>query len=272
MLLCGAMVGLGLAAAARWGRIDVEAPPTSAPPLLRFARAVTLAVVSGLGAGLLVAGAGGRLAMRLLAATAGTAAQGRVTEADERVGVISTDGTIGVLIFVGVFFGLATGLLYMLIRRWLPHGWAGGLVYGALLLVVLAPHLDPLRRNNPDFDLVGPGWLALLVFGALTLVHGVVVAGIAGRYSQHLPLLSTERGALLRYAPVLVFAPIFFLAIPTLVLGLVFIALSDHTNLVSWWRSPAVTRAGRIALGGIAGIALPSFVLAVADIAGRGPA
>ena len=48
--------------------------------------------------------------MRLLAATSGRAAQGRLTEAGERVGEITTDGTIGFLLFVGVGGGLATAL------------------------------------------------------------------------------------------------------------------------------------------------------------------
>jgi hypothetical protein len=56
---------------------------------------LTVAVASGVGAGLLAAGASGRLAMRLLAVTAGADAQGRITEAEQVVGRISVDGTLG---------------------------------------------------------------------------------------------------------------------------------------------------------------------------------
>jgi hypothetical protein len=56
---------------------------------------LTVAVTSGVGAGLLAAGAGGRLAMRLLAVTAGADAQGRITEAEQVVGRISVDDTLG---------------------------------------------------------------------------------------------------------------------------------------------------------------------------------
>jgi hypothetical protein len=47
------------------------------------------------------------------------------------------------------------------VHRWLPAGWVGGLASGVLLLVVAGTRLEPLRRGNPDFDLVGPGWLSV---------------------------------------------------------------------------------------------------------------
>lgn len=56
---------------------------------------LTVAVASGVGAGLLAAGTGGRLAMRLLAVTARADAQGRITEAEQVVGRISVDSTLG---------------------------------------------------------------------------------------------------------------------------------------------------------------------------------
>jgi hypothetical protein len=94
--------------------------------------------------------------MRLLAATASEAAQSRVTEADEVVGRVSTGGTIGFIVFTALFFGMSSGVVYLMLRRWLPRGRLGGLTYGALLLVVAATRIDPLRAGNPDFDIVGP--------------------------------------------------------------------------------------------------------------------
>ena len=82
------------------------------------------------------------------------------------VGRISAGGTIDVIVFAALFFGLASGVIYLLIRRWLPTGRLGGLTYGALLLVVAATRIDPLRSDNPDFDIVGPGgwpsWCSVL--------------------------------------------------------------------------------------------------------------
>jgi len=53
------------------------------------------------------------------------------------LGRISAGGTVEFVIFTALFLGTATGAAYLLVRRWLPAGRAGGLLYGALLL--LAP-------------------------------------------------------------------------------------------------------------------------------------
>ena len=52
--------------------------------------------------------------------------------------------------------------------------------------MVAATRLDPLRPGNPDFDLVGPGWLSVTAF-ALAVAHGMAVAAFADRYSARLP-------------------------------------------------------------------------------------
>jgi hypothetical protein len=162
---------------------------------------LTVAVTSGLGAGILAAGAGGRLVMRLLAVTAGADAQGRITEAEQLVGRITVDGTLGFVVFTALLFGLASGLVYVLVHRWLPAGWGGGLAYGVLLLVVAGTRLEPLRRDNPDFDLVGPGWLAVATFAALVVFHGLLVAALDGRLSRAVPLPAASPGAIAAHAP-----------------------------------------------------------------------
>lgn len=192
MVACGLLLLVGVLCIAVWGGAPVHQPEFNdtagsgsvALAARRYIWYLAVAVASGVGAGLFVAGAGGRLVMRLLAATAGGAAQGRETEAEEIVGRISTGGTVNFIVFAALVFGLATGVLYLLIRRWLPGGRLGGLVYGALLLVVLATRLEPLRADNPDFDIVGPGWVAATAFGTLVVMHGMLVAALAARYSS----------------------------------------------------------------------------------------
>jgi hypothetical protein len=118
--------------------------------------------------------------MRLLALTAGPDAQGRITEADQVVGRITADGTLGFIVFNGIPFGLLAAALYLLLRRWLPAGRLGGLTLGVLLLVVAGTRIEPLRADNPDFTLVGPSWLAVAAFVALGLLHGMVVTALRG--------------------------------------------------------------------------------------------
>jgi len=276
MLTCGVLVLLGIAAVVRWGGLGVKPSwgpgehddsPSPAFVASRYLWYVTVAVVSGLGSGLLIAGAGGRLAMRLLAATAGDAAQGRETEAKEIVGRITTGGSIGFIVFTGLFFGLGTGALYLVLRRWLPPGRLGGLVYGMLLLIIAAPRIDPLRADNPDFGLVGPGWVAVLVFTALVLVHGMLVAALAGRYSRTLPVPSLRRRTLLAYAPLLLLIPAVPLAVILAAVGLLVVGISRAQPVIKAIRSHATAVAGRIVLAVAAIVALPGFVSAVVDIA-----
>lgn len=281
MVVCGVLVVAGLAAVVRWGGLDVEAPEAaggwgeqSSPWKVvarRYVWNVTVAVAAGIGAGVLMAGAGGRLAMRLLAATAGEAAQGRVTEADQVVGRISAGGTVDFVVFTALFFGPATGAAYMVLRRWLPPGRLGGLAIGALLLVVASTRIEPLRGDNPDFDIVGPGWVSILVFGALVLGHGMLVAALAARYSRALPLLAPRWRSLLAYAPLLLVIPVAPVLLPVAIVGLVVVAASRARPVVELVRSRAFVVAGRAVLAAAALAALPGFVSTVADILGRGP-
>lgn len=289
VVVCGLLVLAGVAALARWGGLEVappELPPGSpgAPPALgkgtvpppgwvarRYVWALTIAVVSGAVAGLLIAGPGGRLAMRLLAATSGDGAQGAVTEADEIVGRITLSGTLAFVVFVGLLGGMASGVLYMLVRRWLPGGRLGGLTYGGLLLVVAASRIDPLRRGNPDFDLVGPGWLALAVFCALVLAHGMVVAAVAARYSRSLPLLARRGRAIAAYAPLVILTPAVVVLAAAAIAGLAIVGLSQVPRVAASLRSRTATVVGRAVVAGAALISFPGFVGSVVDIAGRGP-
>lgn len=275
---CGALVVIGLIGVVQWGSSEVRLPATGELPVpspravgRRFVWYLTLAVVAGVGSGILIAGAGGRLAMRLLAATAGDAAQGRVTEAEEIVGRVSAGGTIGFIVFVALFFGLATGALYLLIRRWLPAGRLGGLAYGLFLLVLLATRIDPLRADNPDFDIVGPGWVAVVVFGALVVVHGMLVSAIAGRYSRTLPLISKQRRSVLAYAPLLILLPMAPAAVFLFLVGVVAVLLSRSVTLVQVLRSRSAALGGRVALVAVSLVSLPGCLSALSSIAGRTP-
>jgi hypothetical protein len=271
MAACGVLVALGIVAVIRWGGMTIDDLDGAGSTPARYTRSVAIAVAGGLAAGMTVAGAGGRLAMRLLAATAGDRAQGRITEAGEVVGDITLGGTIGFMLFGGITFGLGAAGLYVIVHRWLPAGRAGGALFGALLFVAIAPHVDPIRENNPDFDLVGPGWLALAVFAALSLLHGMAVAAFAARFSAGLPLPAADWRVLRRYWPMILLAPIVAIFVPLVAIGLVVVLVSRLFHLDGLSRRPGLITAGRVGLAVIAVVSLPAFVSAVADIADRGP-
>jgi hypothetical protein len=274
MVICGVLLLAGVVAVVRWGGEQVQPPPVQeregerpwALSVRRYVWYLAVAVVAGFGAGVLVAGAGGRLIMRLLAVTADERARGRETEAEEVIGQITTGGTVSFIIFTAIFFGLATGPLYLLIRRWLPGGRLGGLVFGALLLAALATRVEPLRADNTDFGLVGPGWLAASTFGALVLLHGMLVAAIAARYSRALPLIAAKRQALLGYAPLLVLIPAFPVMAVAVLGGGVAVLLGRMRTVVAWLGSRRALVGGRVVLGGIGVAALPGAITAFAEI------
>lgn len=275
MLICAALLLAGMVAGGVWSRLEFQRPDpeldlTASVVAKRFAWYVALAMTAGIVAGITVIGAGGRLAMRLLAVTAGDNAQGRLTEADEIVGEITVDGTIGFVIFNGVIGGIVGGALYLLVRRFLPPRWPGGITFGVALLVVFGTTLDPLRADNPDFDIVGPGWLALLVFASLAIAFGVVMSGLMAAVSRWLPLLAADRRVLLRYlAPAVLAAVAFSVTAVAVVIGVVAIVLTRWQPIVDAVRSRRWVLAGRM-LGVVALLlAIPNAVSTFVDIGTR---
>jgi len=278
---CTVLVVVGLLAIVRWGGLAVQPPPAPAdddtipaarPPVSlvvrRYLWYLTLAISAGVGAGILAAGAGGRLAMRLLAVTAGPTAQGRITEADQVVGRISAEGTLGFIVFTGLFFGAASGAAYLLLRRWLPGGRTGGVAFGALLLVLAGTRLEPLRPGNPDFDLVGPGWVSVAAFAALVLFHGMLLAALAGRLSRAVPLLALTPRAIIAHVPLLLLA-LGSVALVAAIVGVAVVSASQVPAVAGVWRDRRLVTAGRVILSLVALAALPSFASAITDILGR---
>lgn len=190
-----------------------ETPPTGGgEAAARAFRTAASAVAAGLIAGLLVTGLGGRLMMRLLAATSSEDVQGRLTEADEVVGEITLGGTIGFVIFAGLLVGAASGLLYVFARRFLPgRAWVAGLVFGLILLATLGV-ADPLSPDNTDFSILTPVPLAVGFIVALALLFGAVVAVLTARFESATRLVrrhdtSTASGSRLAYWALVLLAP-----------------------------------------------------------------
>jgi len=171
---CVALVALGIALVVRRGggvREDERQ--------LDWPRYVTVSLGAGLAAGLLAAGAGGRLMMRLLGATSSPDVHGLSTEAGETIGEITVGGTLAFLVFVGLPAGFLSGMLYALLAPVLPSGRARGVALGVVLLVLFATRIEPLRPDSIDFLLLDPASLAVLGFSALALFQGMLVTALA---------------------------------------------------------------------------------------------
>ena len=171
---CVALVALGIVLVVRRGGGAQEDDRQ-----LDWPRYVAVSLGAGLAAGLLAAGAGGRLMMRLLGATSSPDVHGLSTEAGETIGEITVGGTLAFLVFVGLPAGFLSGMLYALFAPVLPSGRARGVALGVVLLVLFATRIEPLRPDSIDFLLLDPAWLAVLGFSALALFQGMLVSALA---------------------------------------------------------------------------------------------
>jgi hypothetical protein len=141
-------------------------------------------------AGALVAGLGGRLFMRLMAATSGDEVEGKLTEADELVGEVTFDGTVGFVLFVGVLIPAAAALAYLALRHFLPGPvLVGGLMFGVILLGTFGID-DPMSPDNVDFEILEPLWLAIAGIALLAVLFALTFAALASGWDASLPPLN----------------------------------------------------------------------------------
>ena len=124
---CATLFAVAVIVVARWSAVDLRPPSVARADenfggaLPRQGRSVVtrplwygyLVVVAGAIAGVLGAGAGGRLIMRVLALTSPPSADGQITETQEVIGEISVNGTIALFIFGGALTGVLAAALYV---------------------------------------------------------------------------------------------------------------------------------------------------------------
>lgn len=153
---------------------------------IRVARGVGIAVLSGMIAGLVVGGLGGRIAMRLIAVVSRGDAAGAITENGNVVGEVTTGGTVSLIVVASVAFGVSAGLVYGATRHWLRRlGRRRPLAFGVLLLVVLGfTVIDPANR---DFDRLGTPIVNVVLFGAIFVLDGVLLVWLADALERVTP-------------------------------------------------------------------------------------
>jgi hypothetical protein len=254
----------------RWRRMALLAVSPSVPEsggraALNALRTLAVATTAGVIAGVLVPGLGGRFVMRMLAATSGDEAQGRLTEARETVGDITTGGSISVVVFVGLFGGVLTALGFVVLRRWLPRTAApAGLCAGMLLLGTIGVS-DAMSPENVDFAILRPTWLAVGAIAVLALLFGVTFTALAARLDAGMPTLGRRPSSIAGHASLVV------LAFPPIVLGAgAYVAgrAALRGRLGPTLASPTVQLVGHAVIGVAVLFAAANSVRAIVDIAG----
>ena len=184
----------------------------------RILRHLAIGSLTGLVAGFLAGGVGSRLAMRITAMMTDERLQGTLTEAQERVGVISFGGTFFLVVF-SALLGIYGGLLYRLFAAWLPaKTWQKGLGFGVFLLLVHGTML--IEGDNFDFTRFGSMAVNLAMFILIPIAFGLIAAYVDAWLEQRYPAFAFRPKSLLLHLPALLGIFVLVMLIMTQVQGL----------------------------------------------------
>jgi hypothetical protein len=136
-------------------------------------------------AGLLVAGIGGRVVMRLAAAM-NPAATGLRTENGELIGEITVNGTVALLLFGGLLSGLVGSVVWIAVRAWIPGaGMRRALLAAPIAAAVAGVAL--VRSDSRDFAILRSDFAIAAMLLALVGAFGFCVALLDERLDRRLP-------------------------------------------------------------------------------------
>ena len=160
--------------------------------ILRLAGLAATGILCGAVAGAIVGGGGSRIAMRILAVV-NPSTSGIVTENGNIAGQITAEGTAD-LVFFSIFVGAFGGLVYMVVRRWMPgSGLWKCLADGVFLFCLLGRAI--ISDENKDFTLFGPPSLGVSLFALLFPLYGLAVSPLVERFNRYIPPLFAHRVA-----------------------------------------------------------------------------
>jgi hypothetical protein len=204
------------------------------PALLRLTSSIGSAVVSGI----VVGGIGGRVVMRVSALAADDSRTGMLTENGNVIGRITVEGTLALLLFVGLVTGVSVGLFLFALRTVLPGRFLPATVSIVLLALGATIAIDP---SNADFVIVGNRALNVAMFVALFGAFGMLFVVLAERLDRWL-----VRPPLARIAT---------LSLIGTGLGVVLGLLGVGVITASSGRTTTIAVAAVTALGGVAAVA-----------------
>jgi hypothetical protein len=236
--------------------------------------------IAGAGAGVVIAGLGGRIVMRL-AAVLVPASAGSLTENGNRIGDVTVSGSLALILFVGLFFGVFGGTVWVVVSPWIP----GSGLRRAILTMPIAVALTGIaliQGSNADFRVLQHDGRVVALLLALIALAGLSIAILDGWLDRRLPGSSASGGAVALYA-IATLAGV-LLVLPLVILsylgqetrvGLALIGVGLMT--LAWWalrlrggtRQPwALLIAGRVALAAAVGFGVLDLAPEVADALG----
>jgi hypothetical protein len=191
----------------------------------------------------------------------------RLTSDDSVRGVESDDGfVIGrfssetiFLVAFAALLGAIGGLVYLLLRGWLPRNWRA-VAFGVLCATVVGSSI--ISPDGVDFTVLSPLWLAVAMFVLIPAAYGVVASLLVERSLR----LRRARYGVWRWLAILPLGLLLFSG-PFALVGVVVFAAVLYANrsgrLAQLWRSVAVTWVGR---GAVSIVFLASGTALVQDV------
>jgi len=204
--------------------------------------ALASGVSAGFVSGVLIAGVGGRLAMLLLRVTSDPALRGFLTDDGFTIGRVSVETLF--LLGVTAGLGMAGGIFYLVVRRWIPARWRIPLM---TLFFALVGGAGVIRPSEVDFTLLAPLPLAVALFIAIPAAYGAMMTWMAERLLREDSILRRRSWAWIVGLAPLAFANIVGIAVLLVAFGVWALGRSAP-GLVAAWRSQVATRFGRAAL------------------------
>lgn len=142
--------------------------------LLHGVRMAGSSILAGMLAGA-AAGLGSRVVMYIIRSM-NPSFNGQTTHAGSVVGRWTFGGTMG-LVVEGMFLGVAGGMVYAVVRRWMPgRGAVKGMSFGVLLLLTGG---GVVIDGSYEFYRYVSTWVSVSLFALLFVLYGVVVAPLA---------------------------------------------------------------------------------------------
>ena len=146
--------------------------------------------ISGILAGIVVGGLGGRLAMRI-AALLHPDATGALTDNGNRIGQITPGGTLGLVLF-GVVACAMAGAVWVVVSPWIP-GRAGvrALLTAGIAIAIGTPVL--IIGGNPDFVILDHDPKVVVLLVTIVGTIGLSIALLDSWLDRRLPHAITGR-------------------------------------------------------------------------------
>jgi hypothetical protein len=166
---------------------------TTISPFGEILRDISRGGIAGLLVGLVGAGVGGRIAMRLAALLVPTSA-GSLTQNGNRIGEITLSGSLGLLL-TGAVIGLLAGTVWVVVSPWIPGTGLGRALLVAPIAVSLGA-IGLIEANNPDFSTLQHDPRVVAVLLVLVAMIGFLFPLVDGWLDRRLPHVTRGRTGL----------------------------------------------------------------------------